>query len=572
MRHFASLLIFSFLALLLLSACTVPAPTCDQEGISYPSGAHLAGDSLHLGIIDASRLFVNDLPGALRTSQATLAALDDVRWGYIEPSAPQDGAHDYVWNSPSAALDARVAAYQNAGFELVMVLRAWNPWARSKGPEGGQAAVAASTPPRPEYLDDYEAWVQAVVERYDGDGVDDFQGLVDVDGDGHPDPVRYFQIETDATTGVWWQGTTPETTAAEYITLLRAAASGARRASPHARILIAGSTATDMLDRGPDASQLEEVVTSLNPAVCGAITAFQQIVAASDAYDIIAVHSMADYSGLPTLANWVATVGGESKPVWLVGATSAPALTADPQLVSVNPLYPLLGEALWESLRDVTAPNHDDVVLWYRAEQARLAFKKWVMAAVSGFDAILMGYEQDRPNYQNPDFGLRDLAFQGMTEPGDGTPEKRPVIYALAMAQSHLSGYTDIQPIAGLPENVVGYTFTVEGQPVNALWYDDGVAAPPSQNNEIPVSKVLLTFHTPDDQLLLFITPTQPGQTSPTVWQLTPENGVVNLMLDQTPVILRGHIEVIPRHQQFLPLFRKCPKSEVQSPRSSESD
>jgi hypothetical protein len=393
-----------------------------------------------------------------------------------------------------------------------------------------------------------------VVERYDADGVDDFPGLVDADGDGRPDPVRYFQIETDATTDVWWQGASPETAAADYVALLRAAARGARAASPDARILLAGSTATDMLDRWPEPAQLEEVLANLDPSVCGAVTAFQQILAASDAYDIIAVHSMADYSGLPTLADWVATVGGENKPVWLVGATSAPALTADPQLISVNPRHPRYGEALWNSLKDVNAPNHNDVVLWYQAEQARLAVKKWVMAAASGFDAIFMGYEQDRPNYQNPNFGLRDLAFQGMTEPGDGTPQKRPVIYALAMAQSQLSGYSAIQPLTGLSSGVFGYEFTVEDQPVNVLWYDDGVPAPTPNNGEAPASAYWLALHTPDAQLLMFTTPTRPGQTSPIVQQLTPENGVVRLMLRQTPVIIRGHIEVIPGNHQFLPL------------------
>ena len=551
-QHSFIRILIPFLFALFLAACAVPAPACDQNAIRYPDGQALHGGPARLGVIDASPRFTNDLPEALRTSQATLAVLDDVRWGYVEPNAPQGEEHRYLWDSPSAALDTRVTAYQRAGFELVMVLRAWNPWARSTGPQGGQAAVAASTPPKSEYLDDYAAWVQAVVERYDGDGVDDFPGLVDVDGDGRPDPVRYFQIETDATTGVWWQGTSPATAADEYVTLLRAAAGGVRLASPDARIILAGATATDMLDRWPTATELKEVVTAINPAVCGALTAFQQIIAADDAYDIIAVHSMADYSGLETLGGWVATMAGTSKPVWLMGVTTAPALTADPQLISVNPLFPADGDALWRSLKEDSAPEHETVVRWHRAEQARLAFKKWVMAASSGFDALIAGYEQDRPSYQNPDFGLRDLAFQGLLgESGDGPPEKRPAIYALSMAQSQLGGYESVRKMTGFGADVHAFEFAVAGQPVYAFWYDDGVAQGP---NDDPASRTI-HLRTPDAQLLMFTTPTRAGQTSPDVQTLIPVDGVVTLALTETPIVIRGRIEPQPQHTIFLPII-----------------
>ncbi len=544
-----------FLALplvtLFLASCAVPAPACDLDSIRYPAGERLTGGQLRLGVIDASPRFTNQLPEALRASQASLAVLDDVRWGYVEPNAPQGDVHDYVWDGPTSALDSRVAAYQNAGFEMVMVLRAWNPWARSKGPEGGQAAVAASTPPKPEYLDDYAAWVQAVVERYDGDGVDDFPGLVDRDGDGHPDPVRYFQIEQDATTGVWWQGATPESTASDYQTLLRTAADAARTASPNARIILAGATATDLLDRQPTSSELEEVISNLDPSVCGAITAFQQILTATDAYDIIAVHSMADYSGLATLGDWVATMAGGNKPVWIMGATSAPALTADPQLISVNPLFPGEGEAYWATLKNAASPEHDAVMRWYRAEQARLTFKKWVMAAVSGFDAIVLGYEQDRPIYQNPVFGLRDLTFQGMTEPGDGPPGQRPAIYALAMAQSQLGDYASVKQMSALKSGAFGFEFTIEGQTAYAMWYDDGVAQGPDD----PPASTLIHLYTSDPRLLMFTLPTEMGQVSPDVQILTPQDGLVTLTLTETPIVIRGRIEMTTGPTLFLPFI-----------------
>ena len=188
---------------------------------------------------------------------------------------------------------------------------------------------------------------------------------------------------------------------------------------------------------------------------------------------------------------------------------------------------------------------------WFRAEQARLTFKKWVMAAAAGFDAIVLGYEQDRPTYQNPDFGLRDLAFQGMTEPGDGPPRQWPAIYALAMAQSQLGGYASVTPMPALESGVLGFEFTVEGQTANAMWYDDGVAQGP---DDPPVS-TLIHLSTPETRLLMFTLPTEMGQVSPDVQILTPQNGLVTLTLTETPIVIRGRIEMTTGPTLFLPLI-----------------
>ena len=336
-----------------VSACSIPYPPCDIEAVRYPTGARLVGDSLQLGVINASPLFSSDLPEPLRHTQASIAVVDDVRWGRVEPEPPQNGIHIYEWDDESVALDTRVHAYQQAGFELVMVLRAWNTWARAVGPQGGLAAAGASTPPKLEHQEDYAAWIAAVVERYDGDGIEDAPNLLDVDGDGQPDPVRYFQIETEAVTGVWWQSADASTATDDYLNLLRSAHTSAKAANPNAQILLAGIPALDLLDGYPTSAGLEDVVRNMNPAVCGAIVAYDRLLAATDAYDIAVVHSAADYTGLFTLADWVATLAGRDVPAWVNGSTSAPALTSDPTSLSVNPLFPVRGEGFWSSIQNI---------------------------------------------------------------------------------------------------------------------------------------------------------------------------------------------------------------------------
>ncbi|NOZ48639.1 MAG: hypothetical protein GXP37_01165 [Chloroflexi bacterium] len=518
-------------AALFLSGCTIPAPPCQLQTLIYPQDTQLQGRSLRLGVINAGQLFPHELPGPLRQSGATWAVVDDVRWGFVEPQAPQQGVHAYEWDNETSALDTRVQAYQQTGFQLLMVLRAWNTWARAAAPQGGQVAAAASTPPQADFLDDYAAWVQAVVERYDGDGLDDDPGLIA--------PVHYYQIEFEATTGVWWQGISPESTISDYLELLRTAATAARTADPAAQILLAGIPALDLLDGSPSATSLQDVVTNIDPAVCGAIGGFTQLLAATDAYDIISVHSMADTSGLDTLSRWVRRLAPTpTPPVWITAASSAPALTGDPAILRVNPLFPATGEALWASLQDWTAPDHAGVEAWYRAEQARLAFKKWVLAASSGFDMLILGLEQDRPEYENPIFSQRDLAFQGLLDPADGfsPPAVRPVIPALALAQSQLGGYTRVRQLAGLGDGVQAYEFVIEDQPVYVLWEDDGVAQGP---DDAPASAVVhLPVHA--TQFTTFMPPTRRDQTGPIIAAHTATNGMLELTLTETPLIVRG--------------------------------
>lgn len=536
-------------ALILLASlgagCSIPHPPCDLPQVIYPAGGRLHGGPLRLGVTDASHNFPFDLPAALRRTQAELAVLDDVRWGHIEPEPPVSGLHTYQWDDESAALDTRVRTYQQAGFRLIIVLRAWNIWARAAAPAGGAAAAAASTPPRPEHLADYAAWVEAVVERYDGDGRDDFPGLVDVDGDGHPDAVRLYQIETESATGAWWQGQEATTAAASYVTLLRAAAAAARAADPDVRVLLAGAPGIDMLDDFPSPSELQDIVANINPEVCGGLVALAEVLTAGDAYDLVAVHSLADYTGLATLADWTATLAGRPVEAWITGATSAPALTGDPQEIRVHPLFPTAGEELWSRLEDAGDPQHEDVEVWYRAEQARLSFKKWVFAAFYGFGALALGLEQDRPSLEPANLGQRDLAFQGLLDDaGAGSPVSRPVIPALALAQAQLGGYTRLQQLAGLGNGVHAFKFMVEEQPVYTLWYDDGLAQEPGAAE--PSTTIQLRVWAP--QLTLLTIPTRREQSGPEVAILTPINGKVTLALTETPVVIRGEWEAV-----FLP-------------------
>ena len=86
---------------------------------------------------------------------------------------------------------------------------------------------------------DFAAWVHSVVERYDGDGVDDMPGLIR--------PVRYYEI------GVEFSSYEPEPVA-DYLAMLETGCHAAHEAHTDAVVMHAAFlTATAFADiPGPD--------------------------------------------------------------------------------------------------------------------------------------------------------------------------------------------------------------------------------------------------------------------------------------------------------------------------------
>jgi len=138
----------------------------------------------------------------------------DVSWASIEPDQPSDGVHTYHWDG----LDAAVASMVNAGFTPLLTIGRSPQWAVEDMPYN-------CGPIDPEDLDSWCAFIQALVERYDGDGIEDGPGVVnyweiwnepdgmgpegaqyagcwggysesddDWDDDGIPDPHEYAEV------------------------------------------------------------------------------------------------------------------------------------------------------------------------------------------------------------------------------------------------------------------------------------------------------------------------------------------------------------------------------------------
>jgi len=115
----------------------------------------------------------NEVPRTRAQEAGILWTRIDVSWASIEPDPPVNGVHTYHWGS----LDATVSTMVNAGFTPLLALGHSPQWAVENmpiNPDTGQHYNCG--PIDEEDLPAFATFVQALVERYDGDGIDDAPG------------------------------------------------------------------------------------------------------------------------------------------------------------------------------------------------------------------------------------------------------------------------------------------------------------------------------------------------------------------------------------------------------------
>jgi len=168
----------------------------------------------------------------------------------------------------------------------------------------------------------YKQYVEAIIERYDGDGVSDMPGL--------KIPIKYWEVMNEP--DLQYQSNVPinETGSlnfyklgpAEYATLLVETSKAIRQADPEAKILIAGAAGADerML------SFYEEVFKNTE---------------VSSAFDISNIHCISndqrtnDFNVGPYL-NMLKNAGVTSKPVWVTEAEAMYSTIAEENFLSTQ--------------------------------------------------------------------------------------------------------------------------------------------------------------------------------------------------------------------------------------------
>ncbi len=453
---------------LVVAACLCPASVLGQDA----AAAKRLGAASRFGIdyvFPLSPLTRSEAwPRQLAQTGAGWVNFARVSWHRIEPLPPSGGRHRYVWRD----LDRAVTLWQKHGFEIALSLRMGNGWFAGPirytgGVEPQTLFKGSDRLPKEGRLDDYRAWIAAMIERYDGDGRDDMPGL--------KRPVLHYQIGNEYSNPMFWTGTIDD-----YVVLLKAAVGAARGACKEARIVSNGLRWNNFFFDNPKAQRVDQLFEAYLSRLSSPVLKngwrrnleFNQVtIARADLCDVIDVGGNGPWPGMS--AGYMAWTKrelaktGKRRALWDMEARCEPSLVRHEHAFHPDRVVPD-GKHVLHRLRTPRDPRHAEAVAWYRDEQARILVRVFVARFAAGFEKVFMGMPGDW------DVGWGHL----LPNPYVGLCDKRgqpwPAFYAFKALTPEIDGFDRVEKIRS-PRNVALYRFTFAGSrpPVWIAWLTD---------------------------------------------------------------------------------------------------
>lgn len=398
-------------------------------------------------------------------------------------------AHDWgtMQRGPDAEidfseLDNYVRDFQAAGITVTtLALKSHSDWA-SVDHSTFQSNNAA---PKPEFRDLYANWVSSIVERYDGDGVDDMEGLIY--------PIKHYEIGSE------FSSFEPEPVD-EYLEMLEIAYQAAHDAFPEVAVAHAAFLMTDFLLDNPSLDELDDE-TGVDRYGPHTISEIRAILDRPDLFDVLNVHALAHPGEIEQLVRWLGLemdARGYSKGIIISDTSPNPFISWGPANVC-NLFDDLMGLAIYpatEADRCRTAEyfqrvlrGDKETVEWMRGFVAADMVKKTVIAAEQEIKLINTAFTTDLPILNTPlgFAGAGNAGWGGMVVIGSG--EKYANYFAMQQLIAHIDGYTSIQRVkTSGPEGVRLYELLVGNRTLWIGWYD-----PPRlvlHGDEVPEAEV----------------------------------------------------------------------------------
>lgn len=284
---------------------TLPDPPAAELAWRTPAGTLGQSMGINEALAVPARLLVGMPPDQIDALLlADAQATHDLGATWVRNhTAVYPGAHAQAWSrDPDALLrrtDRWVHAAQSQDLEVLFML---SPW------PGNATATHTQT-----YLPDqaaYQAYVSAVVERYDGDGLDDMPGLTR--------PIRHWEVDNEPDLKHTLKprgGELPPDFClpSEYATLALWTAEAVRAADPDA-VVVAGAFYRPMTETG--AAYAQAVLSS--PGLL-------------DAVDVVSLHVYGDGPGLERWTRAIDTLraAAPGKPLWITETNQPDTASAD---------------------------------------------------------------------------------------------------------------------------------------------------------------------------------------------------------------------------------------------------
>jgi len=421
--------------------------------------------------------FSQDILNEIHQMGVGIIGLNNINWNYFEPTPPENGQHVYTWEK----LDAVAAALSPYGLHLQIICKPNPPpWAANSTKTLKKSE--ATHIPQKEYWQDWGLFIQALVERYDGDGVDDAPG------------IRYpvlrivsISVEIEVMKHFTKNGGSPEI----YHELLRIAYQAAKQASCHVLI---GRAAFNYGKRGefggepfPDivAPEVLKNDKKISNAAGYLNASFKQ----PEIMDLFGVHANHHYSSMPSVAEWLRSNTGGYVSVYSEDTRSN--------------LFALEGEKGWDKGLDqevmdfIAKPNlpqHTEIKKRFERDQAITVAKKLVCGLAANYSHVIISGSFDWPTYH-----IKTWRRAGLFEKtNDKTFNPKPGVYAYTLIANTLTGADRKVETLSYSQDLCVFEFTKNGASIYVAWSDVGASF------DLPVSPARVTF-----------LPVEPGKTTP---------------------------------------------------------
>ena len=410
------------------TATPAPSPTATSSAPPPSSGSSSGFFGMNTYITGQERI-KNDGPEGVNTL-VRLGREAGVQWAREELSwANMEGAKKGVW--AWGHYDEHLLKLSEAGYEIMGVLMTTPGWARV-GDCASREGVTADYWCPPASAQDFADFTAAIVERYDGDGVDDAPGSP---------RVAAWQIWNEPSTPDTWPGTP-----AEYGAILVAGYNAAKAADPSAVVATGGFYLYDGMGTDPN-----DGLPFLNEAIAAvpeAVNAFDALAihpymptSAPDAPVIFATITL--WGRITTAQNWLQehAVGGVVRPLWI-------------------------SEVGWSTCTEGDAGCFADVAMTEQ-QQADYLVRTYVLALAKGVEHVNYFQLEDKFDGATGRFWAQASVL------GEGSDyRQKPAYTAYRVLSTHLSGTSYVGPG---PLNTFRYNPNVEN-PVDV--YDLRFALP----------------------------------------------------------------------------------------------
>jgi hypothetical protein len=447
---------------------------------------------------------------------------------------PENFAWGQMQSSPDAAIDFTrldnfVKEFQGIGVQnLVLALRSLSNWG-SKDIRVQGFFFALKGGIKEEYLDEYERWVTAVVERFDADGIDDMPGLLR--------PVRYYEI------GVEFSSYEPETVE-EYLSILELSYKVAHAAYPDVLIAHVAFLTTPALFAPLDPSQYEAAFLQLQDKT-HSLADMRAILDRPDLFDVLNIHSLGHPYEIESIVAWLnyeTNSRGYAKPIIISDTGSTPFIAWGAATVCGKPanqmgrLVPPAAEADRCRLADYFSKLVNADVDTLRLTQEFIAqdtVKRVVIAADQHIALINTAYTEDllllKLGIAQAGAGM--AAWAGLVD--FDHREYRPVYYALQQLITNLGTYDSIARIqVGNDSAVRIYEIENDGQHFWIAWCDAGTLVIPGDEEPATMAQVEISAASARVEKMAI------GEDSPESRTADSINGVVTLELTFDPIYI----------------------------------